>query len=49
MPAGHDGKPIAVHVRVKNAQATTDLVTQPEKVRIGGPVDASTFGKVGMP
>lgn len=47
VPAGYDGKPIVVHLRMKNAQATTDLVMEPQTLRIGGRVDPSVFGNAG--
>jgi hypothetical protein len=43
VPAGYDGKPIVVHLRMKNAQATTDLVMEPQTLRIGGRIDQSAF------
>lgn len=47
MPASYDGSPITVHLRMKNAQGTTDLVMMPQTLRIGAAVDPAAFGDAG--
>jgi hypothetical protein len=44
VPAGYDGTPIVVHLRMRKAQATTDLVMEPQTLRIGGRIDQGAFG-----